>query len=320
MFLPESEDDDIDNYPEPQVTALTHHCYSAIVTPTDTTGQIYTDQTGRFLVPGSTGATQLFVLYDYDSNSIHAEPMLNKTSGEIIQAYSKVYNRLLKAGLKPQLHRLDNECSTELKDFMSEKQVKLQLVPPGVHRANAAERAIRTLKNHFIAGLSTTDPDFKLHLWDRLIPQCVLTLNLLRASRINPQLSAYAQVWGQFSYNNTPIAPPGCHVMVHEKPHQRASWGTHAVDAWYLGPALDHYRGLQGIHMVHQTRKNYRHPNVAPKNSKATTTQSNRSHNPEHGRNNNSPKTPSPTECTITRISSTRRSHKGTTQISRNIH
>lgn len=239
------EDDDIENYPEPQVYAPTHHCYAAIVTPTAKTGQIYTDQTGKFLLPGSSGATQLFVLYDYDSNSIHAEPMRNKTSAEIVLSYGKVYNRLLNVGLKPQLHRLDNECSTELKEFMAEKDVQIQLVPPGVHRANAAERAIRTLKNHFLAGLATTDPEFQFHLWDRLLPQCIITLNLLRASRINPNLSAYAQVWGQFLYNNTPLAPPGCHVMVHEKPHQRASWAPHAVDAWYLGPALNHYRGYR---------------------------------------------------------------------------
>ena len=93
------------------------------------------------------------------------------TFAALVRAYSKVYNRLLRAGLKPQLQRLDNECSTELKEFMAEKQVHLQLVPPGNHRANAAERAIRTFKNHFIAGLSTTDPGFQLHLWDRLIPQ-----------------------------------------------------------------------------------------------------------------------------------------------------
>ena len=76
-----------------------------------------------------------------------------------------------------------------------------------------------------------------------MIQQAVISLNLLRASRINTKLSAYAQVFGQFSYNKTPIAPPGTHVLVHEKPHLRDSWAPHAVDAWYLGPALKHHRG-----------------------------------------------------------------------------
>jgi hypothetical protein len=64
------------------------------------------------------------------------------------------------------------------------------LPPPGIHRRNAAERAIRTFKNHFIAGLCGVDQYFPLHLWDRLLPQAILTLNLLRGSRINPKLSA----------------------------------------------------------------------------------------------------------------------------------
>lgn len=73
----------------------------------------------------------------------------------------------------------------------------------------------------------------------------MLTLNLLRASRINPKLSAYAAVFGQYSYNHTPIAPPGTHVLVHEKPDNHNSWAPHAVDAWYVGPALKHYRGYR---------------------------------------------------------------------------
>jgi hypothetical protein len=61
-----------------------------------------------------------------------------------------------------------------------------QLVPPHFHRRNAAERAICTFKEHFVAGLASVDPDFPLHLWDRLLPQAEMTLNLLQSSRQNP--------------------------------------------------------------------------------------------------------------------------------------
>lgn len=238
-----SDSDETDDFfPTSTNDTREHHCYATVITPTDLSGQIYTDHTGKFLVPGNSGAIQLFVLYDYDSNSILVETMKNKTGSEHLRAYEKLYNRLLKAGLLPKLHRLDNECSAEIKEFMTAKNIQIQLVPPGNHRANAAERAIRTFKNHFIAGLATADPEFPLHLWDRLIPQCELTLNLLCASRISPKLSAWAQVHVQYSYNATPLAPPGCHVMAHVKPGARESWAPHAVDAWYLGPATDHYR------------------------------------------------------------------------------
>ena len=115
---------------------------------------------------------------------------------------------------------MDNEASKALKEFLHEEGTEHQLVPPHQHRRNAAERAIRTFKNHFIAGLCSTDPDFPIHLWDRLLPQAEITLNLLRKSRMNPKLSAYAQVHGAYDFNRTPMAPPGTQVITHEKPNQ----------------------------------------------------------------------------------------------------
>ena len=125
---------------------------------------------------------------------------------------------------------------------MVQEKEDYQLVPPGIHRRNSAERAIRTWKNHFIAGLPSVDPNFPLNLWDRLVEQGHITLNLLRASRMNPKLSAYAQIEGEFDYNRTPLAPPGIKVIVHEKPKDRASWAPHGVEGWYIGPAMESYR------------------------------------------------------------------------------
>jgi hypothetical protein len=86
------------------------------------------------------------------------------------------------------------------------------LVPPHCHRRNAAERAIRTFKEHFVAGLSSVHPTFLLHLWDRLLPQVEITLNLLRTSRLHPQLSAAAHFHG-LDYNKTAFSPPGCKIV-----------------------------------------------------------------------------------------------------------
>ena len=93
-------------------------------------------------------------------------------------------------------------------------------MPPHIHQHNSAERAIQTFINHFIAGLASTDPNFPLSNWCRLLPQAELTLNLLRPSRLNPKLSPYAQLEGAFDFNRTPPAPPGTPVIVHEKPTQ----------------------------------------------------------------------------------------------------
>ena len=111
-----------------------------------------------------------------------------------------------------------------------------------MHRRNLAERAIQTFKSHFIAMLCGCDPTFPLHLWCRLLPQAELTLNLIRTSRLNPKLSAYAQIHGQFDYNRTPIIPAGTRVIVFENAAQRGTYGAHGTDGWYLGPAMHHYR------------------------------------------------------------------------------
>ena len=204
-------------------------------------GQIYSDLPGRFLAPSSAGNAYMLIVYDYDSNMILAEPMKSRSGAEYLAAYQKIHTLLTSRGLKPQMQKLDNEASTALQQFMHEEAIDYQLAPPHVHRTNAAERAICTFKNHFIAGLYSTDPDFPLHLWDRLLPQALLTLNLLRGSRINPRLSAQAQVHGAFDFNRTPLGPPGTRVLVHEKPTARATWAPHAVDGWYIGPAMHHY-------------------------------------------------------------------------------
>jgi hypothetical protein len=116
-----------------------------------------------------------------------------------------------------------------------------QLVPPHIHRLNAAERAIRTFKNHFIAGLCLADDDFPIRLWDKLLPQAEITLNLMQASRTDPTKLAYEAVFGCFDHNKSPLAPPRCRVLIHEKLSQHKSCDLHSVKGWYLGPTLEHY-------------------------------------------------------------------------------
>jgi hypothetical protein len=100
------------------------------------------------------------------------------------------------------LQKLDNEAHGKLKSFMRDRKVSYQLVPPHhLHYQNAAERAISTWKDYFIATLSNTDPHFPLHLWCCLIDQATTTINMLRQSRINPLLSAEAQLNGAFDFN-----------------------------------------------------------------------------------------------------------------------
>lgn len=238
LLTPQEEED---SFPLPiQQGTQTHNIYPSVLEIPS--GKIHTDQTGKFPVQSKSGNNYLLVLYAYDANYIHAEPLKNRLAGSILEAYQRAHATLVKAGLRPKLQRLDNECSEILKEYLHEQNVDFQLVPPGCHRRNAAERAIRTWKNHFIAGLSSCDPKFPLNLWDHLVEQANITLNLLRGSRMNPKLSAYTQVHGIFNFNKTPLAPPGTRILIHEKSDKRATWAPHGVDGWYIGPAMEHYR------------------------------------------------------------------------------
>ena len=115
------------------------------------------------------------------------------------------------------------------------------MVPPHCHRVNLAERAIQTFKRHFKAGLASVDPFFPFTEWDRLLPQAVTSLNLPRSPRINPNLSAYAYVFGKFDYNKTPLAPPGTRVVNHDTPEKRATWVLNGETGWTVDPVPDHY-------------------------------------------------------------------------------
>ena len=206
------------------------------------TGRTYSDQSGAFLIPSTSGMKYLFILYDYDSNLIWATPLPSRTKEQILKAYKSSVDMLAQRGFKPVLQRMDNECSQLLKDFMTNENIQYELTPAGKHGRNAAEKAIQTFKDHFIAGLSSTNPSFPIAHWDKLIPQANITLNLLRPSRLNPSLSAYHQIFGAFDYNKTPLAPPGMEVLAHLLPEDRRSFDPHAVKAYSVGPAMNHYR------------------------------------------------------------------------------
>jgi hypothetical protein len=182
------------------------------------------------------------ILYDYDSNAILAQPIKDRTAPELLKAFQVMEQELVARGLRPKLMKLDNEASKLMKTYLHQQGITFQLVPSYSHRRDSAERAIRSFRDHLIARLCSTDKSFPMHLWDRLLPQTVITLNMLRTSRINPKLSAATYIFGQYDFNRTPNAPPGTRIIAHETPSRRRTWDPQGQDGWYIGPALEHYR------------------------------------------------------------------------------
>jgi hypothetical protein len=131
------------------------------------------------------------MLVEVDGNYIDAEPMKNRSAGSMIKAYLTLWKQLMETGnVKPTTHILDNKASAELKEAIK-KNCTIQLVPPDNHRRNLAERAIQTFQNYFKAIIAGVDDSFPMKLWDKLLPQIALTLNLLRQSNFAPTVSAY---------------------------------------------------------------------------------------------------------------------------------
>jgi hypothetical protein len=101
--------------------------------------------------------------------------MKSRSASEWVEAYDSAHQELTVKGFKPKLQTLDNEASAALKNFFTINNIANQLVRLHCHRRNAVERAIRTFKEHFVAGLSSVDPSFPWYLWDRLLPQAEIT-------------------------------------------------------------------------------------------------------------------------------------------------
>ena len=202
----------------------------------------YIDSTGRFPQRSSSGNEYIFIGYHYAGNTILATALKNRTAQSLVNAWKDMHKTFTKTNNAPKIYVLDNEKSTEIINAFKENNVLYQLVPPHSHRTNMAERAIQTFKDHFKAGLATCDPNFPLSEWDRLLPQAVIALNLLRPARARPNISAYAYIFQDFDFQSTPLAPPGTKVIAHVKPSNRNSWDLNGTAGYYIGPALQHYR------------------------------------------------------------------------------
>ena len=141
-------------------------------------------------------------MVEIDSNFILVEPMKSRKDAEMIRAYKLLVVWLKWAGIIPKKHVLDNEVSEAMKNIIRDKnKMQLELVPPGCHRRNAAEVAIRNFKAHFLSIMAGVADDLSIQLWDQLLPQAEITFILLQQSNATPTVSAYAHMSRPFDYN-----------------------------------------------------------------------------------------------------------------------
>jgi hypothetical protein len=221
---------------------LTAHIFCFGAFANKNSGIVYHDLTGSFPFMLFDGSVCFFVLYHYKSNTILATPIAGLDDVSIFHAYKKYFEGLTAKGFKPKLNVMNNQATKHIKNILTKDNCKLQVLKPHNHWVNATERAIQTFKAAFTAALATTDSNFPLQLWDKLTPQVQDTLNLLRALRVDPTKSAYEILNSPYDWNRYPLAPLGCKAVVYEDSDTRGLWASRGVDAFYLGPAMDHYR------------------------------------------------------------------------------
>jgi hypothetical protein len=156
----------------------------------------------------STTFQYVFLAYIYDLNAILFYDMPSKTNGAMIAVFTDIPANLNARRYAPTLNVMDDECSKAVKAHIRRNHMDIHPVPPH-NRVNAAKRVIATFKEHFISALATVNRNCLLQLWDDLLPQVELTLNLLQIFQQEPTKSANEEVNSKFDYKKTPLAPLG---------------------------------------------------------------------------------------------------------------
>ena len=60
-------------------------------------------------------------------------------------------------------------------------------------------------------------------------------------------------LWG-FDYNKAPLAPPGIHVLAHDKPNECGMLAPHGAEGWYID-AASRILGLTALNSLLQCVK-----------------------------------------------------------------
>ena len=125
---------------------------------------------------------------------------------------------------------------------MTANDVEYQLTLKLKHSRSSSEKAIQAWKYHFLSGMESTHSDFPLSQWCKLVEQGNINLNLLCPPRLNPKLSAYAQVFGAFYYHRTIFPPPIMKLLTQVFPIYRRLFDPNAIKGFSVGVAMEHYR------------------------------------------------------------------------------
>jgi hypothetical protein len=181
--------------------------------------KLFTVITGHFLVRARSGNQYVMIAFHTNGNLILQQAFKSKSDRHCIAAYNTIITRLGVPGLSVDPQILDTKSSSACKEEITFKwNATFQLIPQDMHRRSWAEHAICMFKDHFLAILAIVDAAFPPYLWDLLLPQAELTLNLLLQATLNLLISAWELFQRLFDFYKTPLGPVNCHALIHAKP------------------------------------------------------------------------------------------------------
>ena len=203
----------------------------------------YTDATANF--PRTN--IHYIITYAEAINYIKVNAITDFTGATFLATYSAQVDEFTSANpnisFSPQIQVMDNMLTSDLRRYFHRKGITIQLVPPGNHRSNNAERAIQTFKKTLIATLASVHPDFPIAALSHLTPQIEFAINILRTSRLSPHLSAFENLYGPYNADRWPLVPIGTKGLVYVNSRDRplGTFGPHGIIGYYVGRAIDHY-------------------------------------------------------------------------------
>jgi hypothetical protein len=204
---------------------------------------LHMDYTGR-LQTICTSGTQYLQIACW-GHYIYLQPLTSMRSAQTTQAFTNSVNFFRKLGICLTQLRMDNQWSEDLRDVAVELDMHIEFISTEAKRANRAERAIRTAKNHIVATRAGFHPDFSHAFLDKCLPQMKLALNVIHPFEYDNNVSAYEGLHrAKFDFKRHPIAPLGCKVLAWDAPENRGSWADHGIEGMYIGPALNHFRSF----------------------------------------------------------------------------
>ena len=128
-------DEDIDPPQEP-LNPKPNNLLCAVFDSREIKSKSYSDQTGKSPVCSASENQYTFVLYHYDTNSIHAIPIKSRRADQISAAWQQIFDTLQHHREQHPLHILDNEYAYDIKQVFKKSNVNFQIVPPHLHRRN----------------------------------------------------------------------------------------------------------------------------------------------------------------------------------------